>query len=218
MKRNRPMKRNQSKAKVEWKNTMLQAGKAISANRLKDAYTHLERALSLAENSREPGMRAETHTLLGWLLEGLNDMDKAVENFQRAAAIASVVWGPESQAHAQAMHHLAVALMFQGDFEQAETLALTAYEIQVAQSNQNCRMAKYFLPTSLTLLSRISFRKGDVEQARKWLEIYAKNRGMCAELAKLDSDEFEQLFYNIDAPVETIKHIPARIATFAPQF
>lgn len=218
MKRNRPMRRKQSKEKVEWKNTMLQAGKAISSNRLKDAYAHLQRALSLAENAREPGMRAETHTLLGWLLEGLNDMDQAVEHFHRAAAIASVVWGPESQAHAQAMHHLAEALMLQGDFEQAESLAIAAYEIQCAEAKKNCRMANYFLPTSLTLLSRISFRKGNVEQARKWLEVYAENRGMGAELAEIGTDDFELLFYNIDAPKETIKHIPARIATFAPQF
>lgn len=203
--------------KNAWNNTMQRAAKSITSGRLKDAVEHLEQALSLAEQTSNPGRRAETHTLLGWLLEGLDQLDEAIEHFKRAVAIASVGFGAESQAHAQSMHQLAEAVMFKGDFAQAESLALASYEITNKQAKKHCKMANYFLPTSLTLLARISFRNGDVEQARKWLEEYARNRGMCAELATLDSDGFEQLFYNLDTPKETIKHIPARIATFAPQ-
>jgi|AGTN01.2.fsa_nt_gi hypothetical protein len=213
------LKRNRyANRKNEWNSAMQRAAKSISNNSLKDAKSHLEQALSLAEASGDPAKRAETHTLLGWLLEGLADLDQAIDHFKRAVAIASVVWGTDSDAHAQAMHHLAEAVMFKGDFEQAASLALTSYQIIVKRARKNEKMAKYFLPTSLTLLARISYRRGDIEGARKWLEEYAEGRGMRADLDRLDSDGFEQLFYNVDAPIETIKHIPARIATFAPRF
>jgi tetratricopeptide (TPR) repeat protein len=201
-----------------WNNILQRAAKSISAGRLKDAQTHLEQALTLAEESSHPGKRAETHTLLGWLLEGLNDIDQAIDHFKRAAAIASVVWGSESDVHAHALHHLAEAIMFKGDFEQAASLALTSHQIIASGARKQDKMAKYFLPTSLTLMARISFRRGDIEGARKWLEVYAQDRGMRAELEMLSSEDLERLFYNVDAPKETIKQIPARIATFAHQF
>lgn len=213
------MKRNKyANRRNTWNNAMQRAARSISDGRLKDAQTHLEQALRLAENSSHPGKRAETHTLLGWILEGLNDIDQAIDHFKRAEAIASVAFGTESDAHAQSIHHLAEAVMFKGDFAQAESLARTSYEMISARAKKHCKMAQFFLPTSQTLLARISYRQGDIEQARKWLEEYARDRGMRAELSKLDSDGLEQLFYNVDAPKETIKHIPARIATFAPQF
>lgn len=213
------MKRNKfANRKNQWNYTMQQAARAISKNSLKDAQSHLEQALRLAEASGHPGKRAETHTLLGWLLEGLADLDGAIDHFKRAVAIASVVWGTNSDVHALAMHYLAEAFMFKGDFEQAASIALSSYEIIDGCVKKNEKTAKYFLPTSLTLMARISYRRGDVEGARKWLEEYANNLGKRADLDELDSGDFEQLFYNVDAPMETIKHIPARIATFAPQF
>lgn len=204
----------------KWNNTMQKAGFAISSDKLKDAQLYFEKALKIAERTGDPAKRAETLTLLGLLLISLGDFEESIETFKRAVAISSVVFGDDSLAHAQSMHHLADAYLLNEDYSLAQSNALTSFEIatRLVEKHNACERTNDLLGACLTLLARISYKKGDVSQARKWLEQMAASRGWREEFDELDSKKVVALLDDLVKPKDMLAPISYRIALFAPCF
>lgn len=199
---------------------MQRAGHAIRTDKLKDAQKYLEKALKLAEKCGDPAKRAETLTLLGLLFISLDDAERSIETFKRAVAISSVVFGNDSPAHCQSMHHLADAYLLNSDFSLAQANALASLEIakKLADKHNFCAQTNDLLGACLTLLARISYKRGDVSQARKWLEQMASSRGWRDEFDDLDSKKVEALLEDLVKPKDMLAPISYRIAVYAPCF
>lgn len=204
----------------KWNNTMQLAGHAIKTEKLKDAQRHFEKALQVSEKCGDPAKRTETLTLLGLLFIYLDDAERSIETFRRAVAVSSVAFGNESAAYCQSMLHLADAYLLSGDFTLAQSNALASLEIAKKLEEQDNFSAKRtdLYGACHTLLARISYKRGDVSQARKWLEKIASTKGWRDEFDDLDAKKFEALLEDLAKPKDLLAPISYRIAVYAPCF